>query len=78
MLEINEGIIGPDPPAKLLSSYSGSGRFQQGGQDLERLCLQLHPDTVLTEFTFFEIDLERPKSNDLTRVIDGIHKYRSR
>jgi hypothetical protein len=58
VVEIHEGIGGPDAPLQLLARDRLTGMFQKDLQNLEGLLLQLDLHTVLAEFARTQIKLE--------------------
>ena len=65
MFKINESIARPDLLAQFFPAYDFIGALEKSSEDLERLFLQLDPDTVLPQFSRGAVDLERTKSDVL-------------
>jgi hypothetical protein len=51
VIEVNEGVAGPEAMLKLLASDHLSPVFQKDGEDLTRLFLELDTDPVLMQLT---------------------------
>jgi len=72
MLEVDERVIGPQAPAKFVASDDCAWLFEQGFQDLERLCLNFDSDAILPYVAAFQIDREGPEANQ-SEVTTGRH-----
>ncbi len=58
MLEVDEGIGGPQALLKLFASDHFAGLFEQNGEDLERAVLELDANAGFANFASRQIDLE--------------------
>src|SRR5262249_39948928 len=65
VIEIDEGVGGPEFVAQLLAGNDFTGMFQKHDQDLEGLFLEPDLRAMLTQFTGPQIDLKRAKANAL-------------
>jgi len=68
MVEVHEGIAGPDSSLQLLAGNYFAGSFQQGREDLERLLLQLQLSAVFQQLAAARIECAIPESPKLFRL----------
>ncbi len=61
MVEINEGIAGPEAFAQFLSRDNFAGILKKDNQNLEGLFCELESETVLAELAGLQIHLENAK-----------------
>jgi len=64
MIEVDEGIFRPQFAAQLFSGDYFSGSFEQRGQYLKGLFLELYSLPGMAEFSGLEINFERAKADD--------------
>jgi hypothetical protein len=62
VIEVYEGIRGPEPLLQILAHYDLAGVLDQHGQDLKRLLLNSDLQSMLSEFAGAEIKLEDAKA----------------
>ena len=62
MLEIHEGIRGPQPAPELVAGHQIARSGQQHGEYLKRLLLQPDPDAPLPQLARPKIRLEDPET----------------
>jgi len=55
------GTVRPQSPDQFFASDYLARPFEQRGEDLKRLLLQLHADSVFTQLAFGEIGFEVPE-----------------
>ena len=58
MIEIDEGVGGPQPVAKLFPGHRLTGPLEQHRQNLKRLLLKPEPHAVFPQLAGSKIDLE--------------------
>ena len=68
VLEIDESIISPNLLAQFIAADDMVGAFEQGHQDLERLLLDLDPDTMLPQLSGYAVNFEGAKSRVFLRL----------
>ena len=56
MVEVDEGVGRPETIANLVAGDDFAGFFEQQGEDLERLVLQLDAEAVLAKFTGAQVE----------------------
>jgi hypothetical protein len=61
VLEIDEGVAGPDGLPKIFAANHHAGSFYQSPQNLKRLLLNPDSDAVLAELSPLGIEVERPE-----------------
>ncbi|MGC2196463.1 MAG: hypothetical protein WA628_17450 [Terriglobales bacterium] len=64
MIEVDEGVRGPELAAQFLSSDQFSRSFEQRPQNLQGLFLELYLLSSLAQFPGVEIDLECTETNN--------------
>jgi hypothetical protein len=64
MVEIYEGVGGPQLLAKLVACDYFSGTLQQQGEHLEGLFLQAQLRAILAQFACCEVELEQAEARD--------------
>jgi hypothetical protein len=69
VIEVDEGVFGPEFAAQFLSGHDFSRSFEQCGQHLKGLLLELYLLSALAEFPRAEIDLERTEADNSGWVI---------
>ena len=68
VVEIHEGVGGPEFLAQLLASHHVASALQQQSQNLKRLLLQTKLGAVLAQFAGGEVELEYSKARDSAGV----------
>ena len=69
MVEVNEGVLGPEVLLKLLAGNDLSRLFQEHGENLEGLLLQLDPDPLPAKFSGPEIDFEDSEMDHMGQIV---------
>lgn len=64
MVEVNEGVGGPESCAEFFPGHGFSAAFQQHAKDLEGLILQLDADAAFAQFRFLKINFEDSEANE--------------
>jgi hypothetical protein len=64
LIEVDEGVGGPDSPLQLFAGHNVTGALKQCAQELERLNLQFDPEAVAMQFARPEPDFEITEAND--------------
>src|SRR5262249_55592341 len=62
-VEVHEGIRGPEFLTEFLASDQVTGTFEQMGEYLERLVLQLQANAVLPQFTRTQVHIKGAEAN---------------
>src|SRR5581483_896104 len=75
VLEINKGIVRPEPCPKLLPAYHVARPFQQRRQDFKRLLLDPYLKSIFAKLTGAHIHLKDTKL-DHRRLTDFLHGWR--
>jgi hypothetical protein len=65
MIEVHEGVGGPNSLPKLLLGHDLAGVFDQDCENLEGLLLELDPDSPFAQFSGLEVQLKNPELHDL-------------
>jgi hypothetical protein len=65
VVEIHEGIRGPEPLTKFLPAHDFSGPRQEQGENLQRLSTQLYFAPLPPQLLGLEVELEEPEAQDL-------------
>lgn len=63
MFEIDERVVRPDLLAQIFAANDIIGALEKSSEDLERLSLQLDPDTMLPQLSRGAVHFERTKSD---------------
>jgi hypothetical protein len=63
MIEINDGVMGPELLPDFLPGHNLPGMFQQQAEDLKRLFGEKEPSSALVQFASSEVQPIRPKVN---------------
>ena len=58
VVEVDEGVGGPELLLQLFAGDDFSGALEQQGEDLERLALQAELDSALAQFACAEVEFE--------------------
>jgi hypothetical protein len=74
VVEIHEGVRGPEFFLKFLAGYDLAGMLQKHRQDLEWLFLKANSKAVLAQFAGAKIQLENPKAEPHAEVKVFLHK----
>jgi len=64
VIEINEGVLGPQFLAQFFPGNYFSGPLQQRRQYLQRLLLQLYLLSLVAQFARLEINLKRSEADN--------------
>jgi hypothetical protein len=64
VIEVNEGILRPEPAPQFVSGNNFPWSFKQSGQHLERLFLELYFLASVAQFSALEIHLEPTKADN--------------
>jgi len=73
VVEIHEGVCGPECPLKVLSTDDLAGVLQQHRQDLKGLLLKPHSQAALAQFARTKIHFEYPKAEPSANRIAFFH-----
>jgi hypothetical protein len=65
VIEIHEGIGGPQLLPQFLARHRLAGTLQQQAKDLEGLLLNLDPESVFAQVAGAQVGLERSEANGL-------------
>ncbi len=74
MIEVNEGVAGPEAMLKLLASDHLPAVFQKDGENLGRLLLELDANAMLAQLTGPQVELiraEAQRDRRESRIIHG-------
>jgi hypothetical protein len=74
MIEVDEGVGGPEPALQLVPGHYLAGTFQQHGKNLERLFLQSDPGPVTFQLSSLEIYFEDAKL-DYPRAVAARYRH---
>jgi hypothetical protein len=77
VIEVDEGVDGPEPFTHRLASDDLPWAFEEHCQQLKRLFLQLELDAVAAKLSRLEIGLEGPESNSRRRRRALVHRRRA-
>ena len=69
MVEVDEGVGGPELLLQLFARNHFAGAFEQQRQNLEGLALQAQLHAALAQFACAEIELEHSKARDPAVVL---------
>ncbi len=69
MVEIDEGVGGPEFLAQIIASDHVASALQEQGEHLERLILQAELGAVLAQLAGGEVELEDAKAGDSAGAI---------
>jgi hypothetical protein len=58
VLEVDEGVLGPELVPELIAAHQSVGVFEQPMEDEKRLPLELYPDSMLPELFLRNVELE--------------------
>jgi len=64
MLEINEGVFGPEALLELLAGDDETGLLEENGEDLEGAILELETDAGFAEFAGEQIGFVGAEADD--------------
>jgi hypothetical protein len=73
MVEVDEGILGPDPVPQFFPGDQLPRSFREGRKDLERLFLAAYPNSILTQLSNPQIQYESAKTNGRSIWIGHSH-----
>ena len=73
MVEIHEGICGPQPLLKVFAPNDLAGVLEQHRQDLEGLLLKPDLQAALAQFASTKINLEHPKTEPPGNLMVWFH-----
>ena len=77
MVEVDDRILTPESKLKFLTRDDLAGAFDQGGQDFERLALQLDAKACLPQFACLKINFVKAEGE--SRIGNrGWHRIRNR
>jgi hypothetical protein len=62
VVEVNEGVGRPQAMAKIIPGDHFSRLLQQQGEDLQRLLLQLHLQSIPAQLSGAKVNLKRPEA----------------
>jgi hypothetical protein len=65
MIEIDEGVGRPNPLPQLFLGHYLAGVFDEDCENLERLFLQLDPDSPLAQFAGLEVQFKNPELDEI-------------
>jgi hypothetical protein len=69
VVEIHEGVCGPEFIPELFAGYDLAGLSDQYSEDLEGLFLEPYSQPTLTQFASAKIQLENPKTESPVKLI---------
>jgi hypothetical protein len=64
VLEVDEGVSGPEAPMQFLSRDQFAGPLDQRGQQPERLILDVDRNVIPPQLARACVELERPEADD--------------
>lgn len=74
VLEIDEGVFGPETLLELLTGDNEAGMFQKDGEDLERAILEFEADAGFAEFAGEQVGLIGAEADDGGKLRRGGHE----
>ena len=75
MIEIDEGISGPDLFAQIFSRHDLTGILQQGGEDLKRLFLKPDASAVFAQLSGSQVDFKNAKAHKPGFAVGGMDRH---
>ena len=75
-VEVDEGLVGPEPLPERLARHGRAARVEQGLQDPQRLLLQTHPQALPPELAGTPVQLENAEPEDARSGIPQAHGIR--
>jgi hypothetical protein len=74
VIEVNEGVAGPEAMLKLLARDHLSAVFEKDGENLARLLLELDANAMLAELTGPHVEVVRAEAQRGRRESGMIHR----
>jgi len=78
VIEVDEGVGGPDFLAQVFTRNDTSSVFEQGGENLKGLLLQPEAPAILTKFPGSQINLKHAEAEQLCFAVGGRRGHDSR
>ena len=69
MIEVDEGVGGPESSAELLTGDESAGRGEKNREDVEGLAAEFKTDAVLEEFASVQVGLKGAKAKSIGAIV---------